>query len=764
MGKNFRITLFVLTTLCISGCKSAKQYTDRGNQLFAGGKYEDASINYRNAIKKDPRSSDAYYHLGLSLLKQGKAGEAFQDLNQAVTLGPQNVPAKVELAGLCLAAYSSDPRHPAALYNQARKLTDELLAANANSMEGLRLKGAIALLDNHPGDAVGVFRHALEIAPDNPEAVAGLAESLLRDNQPEEGERTAREAIARHPQYTPAYELLYSYYGTQQSWDKLEALLKLWIANNPKEATPVLRLAGVYYRQKKNDDAEKTLNTLVDRRADFPQADLLAGDFHAVTRNWDKALADYQRGQARDQTREAVYRERTAGMLAASGRLDDSLKALDGILVKDPKNLFARTLKVEILDQKGGAENLKTAGALASDLAKDAPANVRIQLIAGQTLVLQGNLDQASARFLQAAKADDRSIAPHLALARLELLRKNYASVLEHANTALALRSGDLNARLFRIIGLTGTGSYEAAKAEAEQLARDTKNAPQVEMQLGVIALGQKRYSEAENYFRKLYSERAGDIQPLAGLVNTYVAEHLTDRALELVQAEAQRAPDSKGKAALLVATAEAAGKPELALSELQKMAAQNPESAPVQIRIAQVQQQRGNLADALKAFEKARQLDPQLQGLDAAIASLQDQLGQYKEAMANYRKALAKTPDNAVILNNLAFLLAETGGDLNEALKFITTAIRKAPDNSQLKDTLAWIDIKRHDTATALPILENLASKYPDEANFHYHYAVALLASGDRSGAKEQAQAALSDKPSSQTEIGIRGLLAQVK
>ena len=146
-------------------------------------------------------------------------------------------------------------------------------------------------------------------------------------------------------------------------------------------------------------------------------------------------------------------------------------------------------------------------------------------------------------------------------MARLELLRKNYAAVLEHADAALAIRPNDANARLFRVIGLTGTRSYGAAKTEAEQLARDTKDAPQVEMQLGVIALGQGRYAEAEELFRKLYKEGSPDLQPLAGLVNTYEAEHMPDRALALMREETQRSPDSKGKEALLVATAEAAGK-----------------------------------------------------------------------------------------------------------------------------------------------------------------------------------------------------------
>ncbi len=43
------------------------------------------------------------------------------------------------------------------------------------------------------------------------------------------------------------------------------------------------------------------------------------------------------------------------------GRRDEALKAADAIIAKDPKNLFARALKVQLLDQMGGAQNLNTA-------------------------------------------------------------------------------------------------------------------------------------------------------------------------------------------------------------------------------------------------------------------------------------------------------------------------------------------------------------------------------------------------------------------
>jgi Flp pilus assembly protein TadD len=314
------------------------------------------------------------------------------------------------------------------------------------------------------------------------------------------------------------------------------------------------------------------------------------------------------------------------------------------------------------------------------------------------------------------------------------------------------------------VIGLTGTHAYAAAKNEAEQLARDTKDAPQVEMQLGVIALGQGRYSDAEGLFRKLYKEGSPDLEPLAGLVNTYEAERLPDRALALMREETQRSPESTGKEALLVATAEADGKNDEALSELRKMVAQQPKSPDVQIRIATLQQKNGNLSEALQAFERARQLSPNRKGIDAMIGDLEDRMGKRTEAIANYEKALAKAPDDPTILNNLAFLLADSGGDTKQALEMVTTALRKAPDLPQLRDTLAWVQIKRHNTAEALPILQSLTKNYPDDNTYRYHYAVALIESGNRAAARQQVETALANKPPTELASELQSLLKHAR
>ena len=762
--KSIQVAGCVLLATAMLGCRSTRSYIERGNQLYAAGKYEDAVLNYRNAIKRDSRSGEAYYRLAKALEKLDRGAEVYQDLNQAATFSPDNVPAKVELASLCLASYLRDPRHPAVLYKQAKSLTDDLLARNPNSPEGLRLKGSISLVDSKPSEAVKAFQQALRSAPDSRELPTDLAEALLKDNQIEEGERMARTAIAKNPKYAPPYELLYSFYATHGRAQDAEALLKLWMANSPDDPAPGIRLAAEYYRAKKPEEAEKMLDAMVQRQASVPQVDLAVGDFHALIRNWEKALADYQRGQSRDAAHALVYQGRQAGVLASMGKRDEAVKLLNAVLAKDPRDIFARNLKVQILFQLGGSKNLDEAAELASDLAKESPGNSKTQMMAGQVLMAKGNLDAAVARFQQAAAVDAQSAAPHLALAQAYMVRKNYSAMLEQAAAALAILPEDQTARLYRVIALTALGSIPQAKTEAEQLARSTKNAAPVEMQLGMIALKQKNYSEAEAHFRKLYKEGDPNPYPLMGLVNSYLGEHQPDRAMELVEAELKRTPQSSAKASLVIDTAEVTGKPDIAMSELQKMVAQNPKSADVQIRLAEFHRHQGNFSAALEAFQRARQLDPKRKGVDALIGSMQDALGQKKEAIASYRKALAETPDDPVTLNNLAVLLADTGGDLNEALRLATAASRKLPNNLAVEDTLAWIHIKRGNATTVVPVLERLTNRDPANATYRYHYGVALFEKGDRTSAKQQLQAALSDKPAKQTESDIRNLLAKLQ
>ena len=68
--------LFVVLIALIAGSACSRDpnvakkiYLESGNRYFDRGKFKEASMMYRNALKKDPRYGDAYYRLGLALLE-----------------------------------------------------------------------------------------------------------------------------------------------------------------------------------------------------------------------------------------------------------------------------------------------------------------------------------------------------------------------------------------------------------------------------------------------------------------------------------------------------------------------------------------------------------------------------------------------------------------------------------------------------------------------------------------------------------------------
>jgi predicted Zn-dependent protease len=131
--------------------------------------------------------------------------------------------------------------------------------------------------------------------------------------------------------------------------------------------------------------------------------------------------------------------------------------------------------------------------------------------------------------------------------------------------------------------------------------------------------------------------------------------------------------------------------------------------------------------------------------------------MGRTAEATTDYHRALAKDPQNTVLLNNLAFLLAEAGRNLDEALQLAQRGLQKEPDDAHLWDTTAWIYIKQSQTQAAASILEKLIQKYPENSVYHYHYALALLAKGDRVQARRELQTALRKHPTQNQQNQIQ-------
>jgi len=113
---------------------------------------------------------------------------------------------------------------------------------------------------------------------------------------------------------------------------------------------------------------------------------------------------------------------------------------------------------------------------------------------------------------------------------------------------------------------------------------------------------------------------------------------------------------------------------------------------------------------------EKAEELAPKDPQVLNAIAVLESQNGQPQQAISTLNKQLALDPNNALAMNNLAFNLADTGTDLDRALRLAQQVARKFPNDPGVIDTLGWVYVKRGLNSSALQVLGGLVKKHPNE------------------------------------------------
>ncbi len=119
-------------------------------------------------------------------------------------------------------------------------------------------------------------------------------------------------------------------------------------------------------------------------------------------------------------------------------------------------------------------------------------------------------------------------------------------------------------------------------------------------------------------------------------------------------------------------------------------------------------------------------------------LGNLMRSQGRPAEAEEHYRLAIARDDSDAVGYNNLAFLLAEQGRQLDEALRLARQAVYLNPRSARNLDTLGYVLYRRGAYEEAADVLERArgrARRLPPEeqAAIATHLALAQLGSQQR-------------------------------
>jgi tetratricopeptide (TPR) repeat protein len=746
------------------GCsRSAQSYLERGNRYYSAGKYEDAVLNYRKGIQRNPNFAEAHYRLALTHEKRGEPAEAYGELQRAIISAPDRDDIRVELADLALRSYSAGQRKAQVLYDDVTTTAQYLLKKNPNSFEGLRLQADVLMIDGRLDEALATFQRANGIKPLQPALILPMLQVLLRLNQAGEAEVLARQFFQRHSDFGPAYDVLLAYYIQTKHTPDAEALLKSKIAGMPNEAMPVLQLAALYSQLGREREMAQTLQLVLSDPRKFPDGRSAVGDFYVSNGRLDDAIREYQSGLRSTSRQKAGYQKKIARVLATQGKRDEAIEQLSQVLKEHPDDSDSRLARAILLRESSDPKKLDSAISELNSLIEKIPNDEIARYNLGLAYLAKRDSNSAKSQLKESARLRPGYIAPRETLAEIDQRERNYGEVIRLAAEILAVNPDDADARLLHAAGLLGSKAYLQARNELGALLRQYPNSMNINLHMAVLDMEEKKYREAETRYHQLYKPGDKDLRPLEGLVQLYIAEKQPDKAVALLVQELKQNPDFTPVHLLLASIATAAGKLDLAMQQYQWLQANDPNSLQVHESLGDFYRFKGDVNSALASYQRARDLAPNDPKIIAMIAFLQNATGKDVEAIANLQRELAMDPQNTLAMNNLAFILADTSTDLDRAMILAQAAQRKAPNNPGVADTLGWVYVKKGLNDSAIQIFNGLVKKYPDEPAFRYHLGVALLQKGQIAQAKAEFVISLSKKPPQDIADKIKQIIAKI-
>lgn len=745
------------------------------NVLAARGELPDALATLDAVIEEHPEDARARLVRGRYGLLAGRHVQAAADFSAVLAaVGRYEQTRVVALAGLAEASLASGR------VDDARAAVADLAELAPNALPTLMLQGRIAALDDDLVEASALLRRAIRMQPQHIAARYLLATVLLRQGAQYLAEEQAEEILRIAPANLAARKLL--------------ATIRLQ-AGRPAEASAALAplLAG--------DAADPELAGLVAAAMLRGERFREAADLYARALRGDPANLALQQGlllaaAAMDDRAHALE---LLGALPeeARGYLRERFEILAGIAEGDAD--AARDVVEGLLtEHPDDAEALNLAAAFdlaVGDVAAAEPLLTRAEALAPDDPLVLLNVARAAAAKKDEAGAD-------AALRKVLELEPGHPGAIA-ALVGLALRSGDLaQAQSWLRAGRPGDARLNAARFQVARALIERADVDPGE------ALLEEAITTAPNDANLIvsaslllieagYAERALQLtERLKGRLPENVGTDLGEAYARLALGQTQLARGAlervlqrdSGSGPALAAFAlleDSVGNVDEALRYAARLRDAHPESAAPAALTGDILSKHGRYEEALAAYEAALRAAPSaslvLRAYNASRSAgqphperhLEEWLADnadstevrfalaqayvtgedWADAARQFELVAAARPDDAVVLNNLAWVYHELGDD--RALATAQRAYALQPNVPAIADTLGWLLLESGDAPRAVALLRSAAAGAPDNFDVQYHLAMAL----GRNNQKEEARALLGRliEASGKEEVRVR-------
>ena len=739
----------MLLTLAVSGCRksqSREQFLDSGNKYAGQQKYAEAIVEYRNALKVDPKFGPAHAQLADAYMKSNAAALAIRELVVAADLMPGDAAAQLKAGQLLLLAGK---------FEDAKTRAETVLVLDSKNVEAQILKGNAAAGLKDLNGALDDINEAIKLDPRNARAYANLGAIEMQKGRGAEAEAAFKRAVEVDSTSVVAQLALANFYWSTGRLPEAEAPLKRAVELDPTTMVGQRALSAFYMSTGRMKEAEAPLKSLAEKPGDN-QARLTLADYYIRTERFDEATEILQTVAQQP----AAYADATLRLAAidyVQKRPADAHRRVDEVRAKQPKNTPAAIMKARFLVTEGKVEEALTQAqaAVAGD-----PRSASAQYMLGTLLAMRNQVDEAIDAFNEVIKLNPRVGGVQVLLADLQLRKGAVAAALQFAEQAVRDAPKSLEARLVLARSLGAAGTTARAETIMKGLLAERPDVALFHEQMGNVLLSKKDAPGARREFDRALQIDPNALGALRGRLALDIGDKNVAGALATIAAAVQKAPRNTDLLLLQAGVYAAAKDTARQEQTLRRIIDIDSSHFQAFAGLASLFVYSGRLDEAKTEYEALARKQPKAIAAPTMVALILEAQKKPAEAQKVYEKIVAMSPKAAVASNNLAWLYVEGGGNLDVAMQLALTASQQLPKVAEVTDTLGWIYVKKGLADLAIPPLLASVEQDPKNASYRYHLGLAYAKKGDKRKARDAFDEALKIQPGLKEAADARNAL----
>ncbi|BDQ33458.1 tetratricopeptide repeat protein [Pseudodesulfovibrio portus] len=764
------LCVLVLFAACSSSEEKSVEYTEKAIKYYEQGKFDEAMVEAKNAIKLDNKSAKAYLVLANCNIQSQNWRKAFGSYGRAVELDPSLVDAQLGLGRLYLLSRQ---------YDKASEQARIVLELDPESTAGHMLKAGVLLQSGDLDGAQRILSAILTSHPGNADAVIGLVTTYERKGDKDNADKTLQEGLAANPGNRV---LLFKAATMAEAVEDYAAAEKYYLAllDVSENKAPVqLMIARLYERSGQTAKAESMMLQQIEANPDSLEYRLALVGFHMRSNHFDQSLAVLDTAE-KDGLKDIKLELARADILFAQKKVDEVVALLPAIAEKYPDHPLAASALSKLGTLYIAQKDFPAALEVLDDAASRS-ASPEILYLRAQARLGTGDVEGAIADLQIVRKEMPENYQARYLLARAYFAQDKGLMAVEELHDTLELNSDYAPSRNLLVQYYSRYGQWDAAEEELGVLLKQNPGEPSLLLalgdvkrmrgeeaaareaylsvldlpeghgpallRLGLLAEAGKDYPAAIDYYEKVLQlhpksaaaiERkllalyaSGDTATFEAYRNELLAEDANSPILH----------DMFGRLAMMQKDREAAEK------EFRKASELAPEwSVPYQ-RLIGLYMANNETDKVVKECKAVLEKNPDAYVEEFMLGQIYQMKGDIDGAIKAYESVLKKQPKFLPAANNLAYVLAETSTDeatLKRALDLAQLAAEKG--NPEALDTLGWLYHLLGNREQSIETLNKAYEKIPDNKTVAYHLAVVLAKWSHNVEARRVVDAALKD------------------